>query len=492
MIDNLFMCVGAMRSSTTWLHTQLKDHPDIYFTPVKEIHYFSHARKIYDFESKINRLKWLSTIFLEQEDQGHHYFAENSRRFDWFGRYVRPDEVSDDWYQSLFTDRQSEKYCADFSNLNSLLDEEGWNLVRKNCRKLKVIYVLRDPLERAWSHYKHEMKWNGLSAEVREGNFDLFRETVGKDWFWEQARYDLAINRLRSFLTDDEFRVFYFEDLHGNPKKSLRELCEFLEIEPCEDSSSDADERVNASTSMEIPTSFAVHLHDRLKPVYDELQSMGFTHPEWRSYLKSFPVETQLLRNALGESEQRLTVALERVSSLEGGLAEREDGMARLQAELDSISRSAANLETSLQETSARISQIEGESSERLGVLELALAECRAENEELKRAVGVRDGEIVDLKGTRTQFHEEAASLNSHVETLLAKTSELSESIVVRDRLVSDLTEQVAERNRNIDAFRAIGLDFESRDLQARQKIAEYEDILSKLRGSFWRRFQKF
>jgi predicted nucleic acid-binding Zn-ribbon protein len=478
MIDNLFMCVGAMRSSTTWLHAQLKDHPQIYFTPVKEIHYFAHARKIYDFESKANRLKWLNVIFSEQEDQDHSYFASNARRFGWFGRYVRPEEVSDDWYQSLFVDRQDEKYCADFSNLNSLLDEEGWKLVRKNCRKLKVIYVLRDPLERAWSHYKHEMKWNGLSAEVREGNFELFRETVGKDWFWEQARYDLAINRLRASLGDDEFRVFYFEDLHSRPKESLRELCDFLEIEPCEDSIDDADERVNASTSMEIPTLFAIHLHDRLKAVYDDLQKMGFSHPQWRSYLNSFPVENQLLRNALDESERQLATTLERISTLESDYVSRNDDIARLQMEYQAISKQSKCLEVDLLESASRIREIESESSEKFGALELALAEYRTQNGELNRVILARD--------------EEIASLSTSLDTLREEASTSLELLEAREKVVVELTEQISRKDQDIDALRANKSDFESRESRMKQAISEYEATLEQLRNSFWLRFRKF
>eukprot|EP00493_Phyllostaurus_siculus_P000433 UN00435 len=36
MIDNLFLSVGAMKAGTTWLYEQLKNHPEIHFTPEKE------------------------------------------------------------------------------------------------------------------------------------------------------------------------------------------------------------------------------------------------------------------------------------------------------------------------------------------------------------------------------------------------------------------------------------------------------------------------
>ena len=35
-----FLGVGAPRTGTTWLHSNLRRHPDIWMTPVKEVHYF--------------------------------------------------------------------------------------------------------------------------------------------------------------------------------------------------------------------------------------------------------------------------------------------------------------------------------------------------------------------------------------------------------------------------------------------------------------------
>ena len=41
-IDKFFLCVGAQKSGTTWLARILADHPDLYLTPVKELHFFDH------------------------------------------------------------------------------------------------------------------------------------------------------------------------------------------------------------------------------------------------------------------------------------------------------------------------------------------------------------------------------------------------------------------------------------------------------------------
>ena len=39
-----FLCIGAQKAGTTWLYDNLKDHPEVWLAPVKEIFYFDGAR----------------------------------------------------------------------------------------------------------------------------------------------------------------------------------------------------------------------------------------------------------------------------------------------------------------------------------------------------------------------------------------------------------------------------------------------------------------
>src|SRR5690348_13792012 len=40
-----FLGVGAPRTGTTWLHSNLRRHPEIWMAPVKEIHYFDRRHQ---------------------------------------------------------------------------------------------------------------------------------------------------------------------------------------------------------------------------------------------------------------------------------------------------------------------------------------------------------------------------------------------------------------------------------------------------------------
>lgn len=284
MIENLFMSIGAMKASTSWLYTQLKDHPDIYFPPQKEIHYFSHVRQHCDFESRDNRVRTLASYLDQQNGYSGDFVEDNATEFKWYGRYAAQHEIDDRWYQSLYQDAGSAKYCADFSNLNSCLDEAGWQLVRTNAKNIRAVYVLRDPLERVWSHYKFELAWNGLAHEISHEYFQRFQETLNQDWFWKHARYDQIIKNLRGFLADHELRIFYFEDFRKTPREALASVCDFLEIDHQFPAIDNASDKVNSSPEVQIPDEFLVYLADRLQPIYDELDGLGIGHIDWRRH----------------------------------------------------------------------------------------------------------------------------------------------------------------------------------------------------------------
>ena len=37
-----FLCIGSQKAGTSWLFEQIRQHPDIWMPPIKELHYFDH------------------------------------------------------------------------------------------------------------------------------------------------------------------------------------------------------------------------------------------------------------------------------------------------------------------------------------------------------------------------------------------------------------------------------------------------------------------
>ena len=127
--------------------------------------------------------------------------------------------------------RDRKKYNCDFSNLTCHLKEEHWKDLKSKINQVKVIYILRDPLKRLWSHVKFHHEFIGQRPEFSDWSRSQFEDFINKDFIISNGSYSKNIKQLRKCLNQNEFKIFFFEDLVKNSKESLFELEEFLGIE---------------------------------------------------------------------------------------------------------------------------------------------------------------------------------------------------------------------------------------------------------------------
>ena len=102
-----FLCIGAQKAGTTTLHDILSQHPNLCLPVKKETHFFSNE------ELFSKGKKHYSKYFIKYED------------YDFFG------EVDPEY-----------SYCKD--SAKRIYDMFG---------ELKIIFIMRDPVERAYSNY---------------------------------------------------------------------------------------------------------------------------------------------------------------------------------------------------------------------------------------------------------------------------------------------------------------------------------------------------
>ena len=283
MIEKLFLSVGAMKAGTTWLYEQLKDHPNIVSTPQKEIHYFEHvsgSTRPIPFAKRKERM--IQAI----ADKNPSYVANQTHRIQWYLNYGSQELINDVWYQDLFGRAANDPsmYCADYSNLYALLPQKGWQRVRQNCKQLRVVYTLRDPLARVWSHYKFHMQFIGKGESILKSGTDGFIEMISKDWFWQHACYDLVLERLSKFVEPDELGLFYFEDFRSKPQQTVDNLCAFLSLDTFA-LNPKASEPVNVSGDIKMPDEWQAIAIEKLKPTFMALEKRGMFHESW-SHIK--------------------------------------------------------------------------------------------------------------------------------------------------------------------------------------------------------------
>lgn len=281
MMNNLFLSVGAMKAGTTWLYEQLKNHPDIHFTPEKEIHYFANKVGIENQLNHRNRIIKLKETMQDTANGNPKYISENLEKICWYSEYARNNEIDNDWYLSLFRFNDCKRYNADFSNLYCQMDSSGWDNVRKVSSNIKVIYTLRDPIERLWSHYKFHMKWVNREDEALDAGFEHFKHLLDQHFFWVNAEYAKNYELLKQSLTSEELMVLYFEDFREKPVEMLIEVQRFLGIQEIAPDSQNLNKKVNKTKSFSMPSEWREYAMERLSTPMQEMKNAGIFHRNW-------------------------------------------------------------------------------------------------------------------------------------------------------------------------------------------------------------------
>lgn len=215
---NLFV-VGAMRAGTTSFMQLLSQHPDIYVSPIKEPHYFVDNLPDSLFES---------LPFLNIDRYFKKQFPKPLHR-------ARIKKAED--YAKLFSLGQSNKYRAEGSVSYLHAPEAALNISQYN-PDAKIIIITRDPVERAFSHYKMDL---GLLRENRLFDTLIKREIAdyrksSLDWssVLGMSFYDKPVNRFND-LFGNNVLCLSAEELFRDTTKTLLEVSDFLSISKFQD-----------------------------------------------------------------------------------------------------------------------------------------------------------------------------------------------------------------------------------------------------------------
>lgn len=185
-----FLIVGAMRSGTSSLAGYLADHPDVFVTPRKEIHYFN---RFYD-----EGFEWYLEKFAGAG--GEHAVGEATPSY---------------MYEPVAIERLAE-----------------------TLPEARLIAILREPVARAYSHYwfnrsrgREELSFEeALAAEpARLDGSD--EEERARSSYFDRGLYAEQLGRMRRRFPDEQIKVVLFEDLVRRPGRVYAEVCEFLGVD---------------------------------------------------------------------------------------------------------------------------------------------------------------------------------------------------------------------------------------------------------------------
>ena len=194
-----FFIVGAAKAGTTSLHAYLSSHPQVFMSALKEPHYFA------DFDVSPELDNFLPII---------------RRRSD---------------YHELFKDSDGFIAVGEASP-SYLCDPAAAERIKSAIPTAKIIISLRNPVERAFSHYLMDFNRGSETLPFEKAiEFDLARRERGWGKSAQYTELGLYANQVKSYLDEfgrDQVLIVLFEELVHDTRETMRVIARFLGIDP--------------------------------------------------------------------------------------------------------------------------------------------------------------------------------------------------------------------------------------------------------------------
>lgn len=279
LFGDLFLGIGAMKAGTTWLYSVLDRHPELHFSMEKEVHYFYHRYVDSNLLSEVHRLRSAKERYLPRFDPERSNIDRVRQNLHWVSSYIsRP--VDDHWYRGLFDRRGRERYACDFSNLSAHLPVEAWPRIHDSCGALRVLYVMRDPVERLWSHTKFHLQMTQQLDKLDSWGPDDFRSFVMRQDNWRNAEYGAILRNLQSALPSETWMPMFYEDLHADQRAGLQRIERFLGISHFDYPQAILDKRPTESKKLPMPEFFPSLFEDEVARIVSEVCELGLEPPD--------------------------------------------------------------------------------------------------------------------------------------------------------------------------------------------------------------------
>jgi hypothetical protein len=199
-----FFVIGAAKSGTTSLYHYLRQHPQIFMSPIKE----------------------------------PRFFALEGDPLDWRGpgdeRYRAKSITTLDAYRALFEEVNGEPAVGEASVL--YLDHpEAPDRIARRIPEARLIAVLRNPAEKAYSSYLFKCRDGDEQLEFEDA-LRAEPQRIADGWYWawryrSRGFYHGMLRRYFERFDRSQIRVYLYEDFSRDPGGLLADAFRFLEVD---------------------------------------------------------------------------------------------------------------------------------------------------------------------------------------------------------------------------------------------------------------------
>ena len=203
-----FLVIGAGKAGTTSLYHYLDQHPDIFMSPIKEPKFFALEGGVPDYRGPGDREVWSSGT---------------SRAI--------PDPKE---YEALFDGVSGEKAIGEASPVY-LCNAGAPGRIKRHVPEARLVAVLRDPAERAYSAYLHMLRDGRERLGFAEALAEEERRTrAGWAPGWQYTRegfYHRNLQRYFELFNRGQIRTYLYEELRADPLGLMRDAFRFLGVD---------------------------------------------------------------------------------------------------------------------------------------------------------------------------------------------------------------------------------------------------------------------
>lgn len=225
-----FLVIGAQKAGTTWLDRNLRTHPQIWLPPEKEIHFFDLPRPLpfaaLQYAPHRSVRHW--TRHRLQRDLAK--VEKGEQTAEWYRKYYYSLR-SWSWYRSLFTPNAG-RIAGESTPRYAAIPLRKIAAIRRRIPALKIIYLLRDPIDRMWSDLAmlHDQRFGGQGTHTVEASPS--NPFLGHPRKLVHSRYARNLARWERFFPREQIFTGFMEEIADEPEALLRNIFEFLGVDP--------------------------------------------------------------------------------------------------------------------------------------------------------------------------------------------------------------------------------------------------------------------
>lgn len=203
-----FIIAGERRSGTTSLSRWIENHPDIYLLP-----------------------RFDTAFFIDDDTKGRVDKIDGQCDY---SAWHKKHSVSE--YHSLFSEAESQLAVGEKS-ADYFYWQPAHSRIQQFTDNIKLVLILRNPVERAWSHYINEVGKGRETLAFDQAISQEKRRMSASDFaknhlsYVERGRYDISFERLLETFDRESIHVVVLDELKESPIKTLKSLYNFLGVD---------------------------------------------------------------------------------------------------------------------------------------------------------------------------------------------------------------------------------------------------------------------